>query len=262
MQQKNKNIIVGCCGFPVSHKKYFNAFNCIEINITFYQIPELEIAFKWKQEAESINKNFEFIIKAWQLITHPPSSFTYRRLREKISENKKKNYGFFQPTDEVFEAWNRTKEFANKLCCNKILFQTPSSFKPNEINMKNITTFFGSIQNKNKFTFEPQPLANIWEVRGNWNNKEIKEICEELNLIHCVDPLSPQLNKSVYGKFNYYRIHGSYEGKRINYNHKLNIDELNKIYNACDKEINYVMFNNSFMFDDASAFLSDIVGRR
>ncbi|MFA3783982.1 DUF72 domain-containing protein [Melioribacteraceae bacterium 4301-Me] len=254
MQQKSKKIIVGCCGFPVSHKKYFNAFNCIEINITFYQLPGLDIATRWKQEAKSINKDFKFIIKAWQLITHPPSSFTYRRLKEKIPDNRKKYYGYFQPTDEVFNAWERTKEFANELGCDKILFQTPSSFKPNGTNMKNITTFFDSIGNKNKFTF-------IWEVRGNWNNNEIKEICKELNLIHCIDPLSPQLNKPVHGKFNYYRIHGSYEGKRINYNHKLNIYELNKIYNACDKEINYVMFNNSFMFDDASAFLSDIVGR-
>lgn len=248
MQQKEKIIFTGCCGFPVSHKKYFQNFSCIEINITFYQVPEINIAENWKQEAQSINKNFEFIIKAWQLITHPASSFTYRRLKEKIPENRKKYYGFFQPTDEVLKAWERTKEFAKELNCSKILFQTPASFKPDESNKKNIFDFFNLISNSSiNFQF-------IWEVRGSWSLKEIKEICSELKLIHCVDPLSPYLNKSVYGKFNYFRIHGSYEGKRINYNHKINSEEKEKIYSSCSKKINYVMFNNAYMFEDAIEF--------
>jgi len=247
MKGNDKKIISGCCGFIVSHKKYFNTFDCIEINITFYQIPEINIAEKWKQEAQEINKNFEFIIKAWQLITHPASSFTYRRLKEKIPENRKKYYGFFQPTDEVLKAWERTQEFAKKLNCTKILFQTPASFKPEESNKKNIINFFNLIRHNKNFQF-------IWEVRGNWNSEEIKEICSELKLIHCVDPLAPVLNKSTYGNFNYFRIHGSYEGKKINYNYKINSDEKEKIYSSCSKKINYVMFNNAYMFEDAVEF--------
>lgn len=244
-----KIIAVGCCGFPVSHKKYFEEFNCIEINITFYQLPEIKTAVKWLEEARKFNKNFEFIIKAWQLITHPASSFTYRRLKEKIPENRKKYYGYFQPTDEVFNAWERTKEFAIQLNCNKILFQTPSTFKPEDSNKNNILKFFDCIKKncRNKFYF-------IWEARGNWSDDEIKEICKEHNLIHCVDPLSPFINNPVYGRFNYYRIHGSYEGKRINYNHNMTENELSTIYSCCNKKINYVMFNNSNMYEDANYF--------
>ncbi|MCX7798692.1 MAG: DUF72 domain-containing protein [Melioribacter sp.] len=244
-----KKIFTGCCGFPVSHKKYFELFNCIEVNITFYQIPEVKIGIKWKEEAESYNKNFEFIIKAWQLITHPASSFTYRRLKEKIPDNRKKYYGYFQPTDEVFNAWERTKEFAINLNCNKILFQTPSTFKADDTNTNNLLNFFDYAKksSNNRFYF-------IWEVRGNWDYEKIKEICEQRKIVHCVDPLSPLINKSVYGEFNYYRIHGSYEGKRINYNYCVTEDDLNKIFTSCNKKVNYVMFNNSNMFEDANKF--------
>ncbi|MEG8947487.1 DUF72 domain-containing protein [Rosettibacter firmus] len=248
----NKEIRVGCCGFPVSHKKYFQVFNCIEINITFYQIPEINTALKWKEESQSYNKDFEFIIKAWQLITHPASSFTYRRLKEKIPENRKKYCGYFQPSEEVFNAWERTKEFAEKLDCNKILFQTPSSFKPTEENKNNLINFFNYINKSKRYHF-------IWEARGNWSIEEIKEICKKLNLTHCVDPLSPNLNNSVHGKFNYFRIHGNYTGNKINYNYKIDNEAMKKVFLSCDRNINYVMFNNSYMFEDALTFMKNYI---
>ncbi|HDD64840.1 MAG TPA: DUF72 domain-containing protein, partial [Firmicutes bacterium] len=89
---------VGCCGFPISQKKYFENFNLVEVQKTFYQIPEEETLIKWRKKAQ---KEFEFTLKAWQLITHPPSSPTYKRLKIELSDKEKKNYGFFKPTDEV-----------------------------------------------------------------------------------------------------------------------------------------------------------------
>ncbi|NIN51751.1 MAG: DUF72 domain-containing protein, partial [Nitrososphaeria archaeon] len=67
---------VGCCGFPGSRKGYFNDFNLVEIQQTFYKMPRLETAQRWRQEAPN---EFEFTLKAWQLITHPPTSPTYRK---------------------------------------------------------------------------------------------------------------------------------------------------------------------------------------
>ncbi|MDI6642140.1 MAG: DUF72 domain-containing protein [Elusimicrobiota bacterium] len=241
-----KKIIIGCCGYPVARQEYYKYFNCIEINITFYQLPELKTAFKWRREVE---KNFEFVMKAWQLITHPPGSFTYRRLREKIPESKKKNYGFFKPTEEVYRAWERTKEFADALGCKKILFQCPASFKSTEENIENMKTFLNSITQKlNK------SITLIWEPRGDWHDEQIKRLCKDLSLIHCVDPLSPFKKKPVYGKFNYFRLHGTYEGVRINYNHQFADRELKAVLEACDKSLNYVMFNNSTMLEDGVRF--------
>lgn len=236
-------IKIGCCGYPVSRSEYYKHFNCIEINITFYQLPEMKTALKWKEKAP---KDFEFIIKAWQLITHPANSFTYRRLKEKIPEKKKKNYGFFQPTDEVFRAWTRTKEFADALGCKKILFQCPKSFKPNTENKKNIKNFFHSVTSSLHCS-----IALIWEPRGEWTTEEIKEICQELNLVHCVDPT---INVPLDGQFNYFRLHGSYLGGKINYDYQFNDEELKEVFSKCNKSLNYVMFNNVTMFEDALRF--------
>jgi len=69
-------IKVGCCGFPVARKEYFKNFSLVEVQQTFYKPPRMETAFKWRSAAPP---EFEFAVKAWQLITHAPSSPTYRK---------------------------------------------------------------------------------------------------------------------------------------------------------------------------------------
>ncbi len=241
-----KKIIVGCCGFPVSQKKYYEEFNCVEINSTFYQIPQLKIATKWKKESQEKNPNFEFIIKAWQIITHNYTSFTYYRLKEKIGDIK--NCGFFKNTKEVFTAWERTKEFAVELGAKKILFQCPGSFLPNEENLKNIYQFFNKIKldrGKHKFDF-------IIELRNEvWDKKIILKVCRDLDLIHCVDPL---YSDSFYGRYRYYRLHGLHIGNKLNYNYKFSKEELKKVLEKCDRKQNYILFNNLTMYKDSLSF--------
>lgn len=240
-------IKIGCCGYPVAKKRYYENFDCIELNNTFYQLPSYETAQKWRKEASF---DFEFIVKAFQLITHPPTSLTYKRLKEKIKNRE--NYGFFKPSDEVFEAFERTYQIGKILNCNKILFQTPSSFKPNKENLSNLEKFFHTIKKG-----YPKNLDYILEVRGKeWEDKIVKEICEEFNLIHCVDPLN---RKPVFGKFNYFRLHGEYKNGRIIYYHNYTLEELKEIEKSSGKELNYIMFNNSNMFLDAIKF-KDLIG--
>ncbi len=93
---------IGCCGFAISQEDYFRLFRLIEIQQTFYHLPQLETAEKWRRAAP---EGFEFALKAWQLITHEPTSPTYRRLRKKIGPTETAYYGHFRPTVEVFEAW-------------------------------------------------------------------------------------------------------------------------------------------------------------
>jgi uncharacterized protein YecE (DUF72 family) len=66
---------IGCCGFVAAQAQYFRLFKVIEIQQTFYQLPWLETAAKWRSAAP---EDFEFTLKAWQVITHEPSSPTYR----------------------------------------------------------------------------------------------------------------------------------------------------------------------------------------
>ena len=88
-------IKIGYCGFPVGKKKYFEAFKVVEIPQTFYQPPSVALAQKWERESPG---NFEYTMKAWQLITHEPKSPTYKTLKTAIPKAKEKNYGSFKPT--------------------------------------------------------------------------------------------------------------------------------------------------------------------
>ena len=235
-KMKNKIIKVGCCGFPINKKEYYKKFDLVELQSTFYQLPaKIETVRKWREEAP---KDFIFSLKAWQLITHPASSPTYKRLKEKIL--KPENYGFFKPTKEVFEAWQRIKEVAKALAAKIIVFQSPASFKPIKENIENLRKFFKKEKNKT-FIF-------AWEPRGKWEEDLIKNLAKELNLVHCVDPFK---QKSTFGKINYFRLHGK-PGYNLRYEY--NEGDLKELLKFCDKKENYVLFNNLSMLKDALKF--------
>ncbi|HXF74579.1 MAG TPA: DUF72 domain-containing protein, partial [Methylomirabilota bacterium] len=227
-------IHVGCCGFPVARRKYFETFPAVEVQQTFYQIPKLETASKWRQEAP---RGFTFAIKAWQLITHEPTSPTYRRLKLELAEDKARRYGSFKPTDEVFKACEETLRFAHELGAAFIVFQCPASFAPAERNKTNMRRFFKGLKRRE--------IPFVWEPRGEWRPEEIRALCEELDLIHCVDPVA---QSSLWGRVGYYRLHGP-----AGYGSRYEAEHLQKLLAAC-RRVSYCFFNNRFMFQDALAF--------
>lgn len=100
---------VGCCGFPMAKAEYCRRFAVVEIQQTFYNLPRVQTAEKWRREALALQSrsgqaDFEFTLKAWLLITHEPSSPTYRRLRRPIPDAEKNLYGSFRPTEPVLKA--------------------------------------------------------------------------------------------------------------------------------------------------------------
>jgi uncharacterized protein YecE (DUF72 family) len=237
-------IRVGCCGFPGGMEKYFKKFKLVEVQKTFYKPPKIETAEKWREKAP---KDFEFSLKAWQLITHPASSPTYRKAGITISEDKKEKYGYFKPTEEVFEAWEKTIEIASALNSKIVVFQCPPGFKPTEENINNMKEFFNSAERRG--------LSLAWEPRGGWDDQLIANLCHELKLVHCVDPM---LQKPAYrADITYFRLHGSYEKGKINYNYKYtdeDLRKLSKMLQEMEGEI-YVLFNNLYMGEDAERFL-------
>ena len=94
-------IHVGCCGFPAARGKYFQAFGLVEVQQTFYQLPRLSTAERWRREAP---EGFEFTLKAWQRIPHEPTSSTYRRLKARIDPDRANHFGAFRATDEILAA--------------------------------------------------------------------------------------------------------------------------------------------------------------
>jgi uncharacterized protein YecE (DUF72 family) len=227
-------IKIGCCGFSKGKKEYSEQFKLVEIQQAFYKPPSIATAQKWREE---VSEDFEFSLKAWQEITHLPSSSTYRKAGLQIPLDKQGNYGLFKPTEEVFEAWKKTRDIAQVLKAKAIIFQCPAKFTAIEGNIQNMRYFFTNIDRED-FVF-------VWEPRGEWSDDIIVALCHDLDLVHCVDPLE---SKAVYGKLKYFRLHGG-----PGYRHQYNDDELATLRKLSNGEA-YVLFNNITMYEDALRF--------
>jgi uncharacterized protein YecE (DUF72 family) len=238
-------IEIGCCGFPVNRRLYYQIFTCCEIQITFYTFPKISLLEKWREEAP---RDFSFLIKASQLITHPANSPTYKRFNPtsfpltSYNENK---FGFFQRTKEVMTAWEEVRREAEALKAKVILFQTPPSFSEEKSHWKNLYTFFSGIDRSG--------LLLVWEPRGNWSDATLREISNDLKLILAFDPM---VRMPISGLFQqrgrnpcrfYFRLHG---GK--GYRHKFTNEELKEVaQKASSLKNGYILFNNIAMFEDA-----------
>ncbi len=241
-------IKVGTCGWSVrgGRSAYYRTFPVIELQETFYNLMPLEKARKLREEAP---QGFEFTMKVWQVITHPHTSPTWRRLKEKPPGNLE-NYGFLKPTKENFDAWEKVREVAKELGAKVCVFQTPPSFGYSEENLRNVKEFFSSISRDG--------IVIAWEPRGSWNQKldVVAEVVNELGIVHVVDPLKrDSVSKHPVA---YFRLHGLGPGE-VNYRYRYSDDDLRKLCEIVKvkyggKDVVYVLFNNIYMAEDAKRF--------
>jgi uncharacterized protein YecE (DUF72 family) len=123
--------------------EYCRRFAIVEIQQTFYNLPRVQTAEKWRREALALRSrsgqaDFEFTLKAWQLITHEPSGPTYRRLRRPIPDAEKNLYGSFRPTEPVLKAWTDTAAVARAMGVSVVVFQCPLRFTPTAAHVENL----------------------------------------------------------------------------------------------------------------------------
>lgn len=234
----DSNLKIGTCGFGRTRRpEYVKLLPVVEIQHTFYHPPQIETLEKWRADVPT---EFEFTLKAWQMITHEASSPTYKRLDRPITEKETEEAGFFRPTDTVKEALETTLACAKALKARTILFQCPARFQPLPENILNLKEFFSNI-NRGDLNF-------AWEPRGKlWEDDVIKDLCDELDLWHCVNPFA---RPTVTPQNCYYRLHGM---PRWRYTYE--DDELMELVSLVPAErLSYVFFNNITMKDDAVRF--------
>jgi len=202
-------------------------------------------AKKWRKQ---VINHFEFTMKAWQAITHPTESPTYKE-KEKLSEMQKEQFGYFNPQVEVFNAWDQTRERAEAMSAEIVVFQTPASFDCTTKHQNNIRSFINEIESGN--------LKLAWEPRGDWkdNPEEVKTICNDMNLIHIVDIMQEEPVSEH--DIAYIRLHGLNENP-YDYDYTYSEKEIDKLAEkisdlAADHEKVYCMFNNFGMYENAPA---------
>ncbi|HEV7920957.1 MAG TPA: DUF72 domain-containing protein [Thermoanaerobaculia bacterium] len=228
---------LGLCGFTMSAAEYFRTFRVVEVQQTFYQPPEARTLERWRVTAPA---GFEFTMKAWQLITHRATSRTYRRLRTPLSAAQKEEAGAFQLTPTVLDAWQTSLRCARLLHATAILFQCPASFRPTDGHVANMRRFFAAIE-------RPKGVTLMWEPRGEWPDELVRGLCQELDLIHAVDPF---VGPSLTPRLTYWRLHGNTGARHVYTDAELRqlIAWLPSAGEA------YVMFNNMPRIADAARF--------
>jgi len=219
-------IKVGCCGYPVSMKRYYESFSLVELNTTFYNYPRISTVEGWRAKAP---ENFEFTVKAHQDISH--------KFRLK-------------PEKSCLEAFERMKEICKILDSKVLVVQTPASFRPDKLD--DAREFFSKINREG--------LTVVWETRGPaWEKTEIRkklaETLKKLDVPHVTDPFK---TSPVYtGKIAYFRLHGL--GEKLYYYQYSDkeLEKLHKIVESYEEKTEdvYVLFNNLSMFDDAARFV-------
>lgn len=230
---------LGMCGFTIGAAAYFRQFSVVEVQQTFYDPPPVATLQKWRAQAPP---DFEFTMKAWQVVTHRGSSRTYRRLRRPFSERERNEAGGFRLTDTTLAAWSTTLEAQRTLRATAILLQCPPSFTPTTENVTAMTRFLQRVE-------RPSGVRLLWEPRGAWPDDLVVALCEDLDLIHAVDPF---IRPSLTPRLLYWRFHGN-RSHYANYTD----DELRQIiawvpHNPATEA--YVMFNNVPRVKDVRRF--------
>ena len=237
---------IGLCGFTMAFEDYVREYRLVEVQQTFYEPPRDGTLRRWRALAPT---DFEFTIKAWQLVTHDSSSPTYRRLRSPLTEVDRADVGRFQTTAIVLRAWQRTLDCAALLRATAILLQCPASFRPTEDNVERLRSFLGTVE-------RPSDVRILWEPRGPWPPDVVATLCRDLRLIHVVDPF---VTATVTPEQTYLRLHGTTGARHVYTDAEL--ERLADMLPAGQGTPAYVLFNNLPRVEDARRFRT-IASRR
>jgi len=137
---------------------YSKAFNFVEVNSTFYQIPPLREVETWRR---LVPHNFQFTVRANKAITH----------KHKL-----------QPTQEALRTFEKMKQICTILNAPVLHLQTPPKFIFTENSVNNLRDFLSSI------TLGKLGLA--LEIRGIAPTKlpfGLLKTMQDYNMIHSVD---------------------------------------------------------------------------
>lgn len=186
---KTGHIYIGTSGWHYKHWKgvfypetlkadhrfafYAEQFDTVEINNSFYKLPEAGTFTAWRKAAP---ERFVFAVKASRYITH----------MVKLKANKQSLRKFF----------SRVVKLEEKL--GPILFQLPPRWK---VNIERLATFLSQLPSGYRYVFEFRDPT--------WYTTEVLELLKKWNCAFCIYHLERHLSPlEVTADFVYIRLHG------------------------------------------------------
>lgn len=160
---------------------YAQNFGTVEINNTFYQLPEKEVVRAWR---DKVPNDFLFAVKANRYITH----------MKNLKDAEK-------PVERLIDTVSLLED---KL--GPILFQLPPRW---HVDLKRLKNFTKTL---------PDGYTYVFEVRHpTWYQEEVYEILSQINAALCIQDISGEMSPiKDLADFIYVRFHGpegTYQGR-------------------------------------------------
>ena len=151
---------------------YATVFDTVEVNNTFYHLPEVATFKHWRQQAPD---DFIYAVKASRYITH------MKRLIE--------------PREALRLFLQRARRLGRHL--GPVLYQLPPSFRPN---LERLRAFCRML---------PKALTHVIEFRHKeWLAEATFDLLAEYQVCLCLHDIIPNHPRRVTGKAAYVRFHG------------------------------------------------------
>jgi uncharacterized protein YecE (DUF72 family) len=199
-------------------------FDFVEINSSFYSLPNLKQAQKWRA---SVPKNFEFTLRANRKLTHE---------------------SHLEPTEDNFRKFRETVEICWALEAGVLHFQFPPSFPVTREVVSNWTDFFKSVN-------KPRELHCAFEIRNSETAEAgyLGNFLADFDIIPTTDISRNQKPEtSARSKILYSRIFGAGEKTKWSFS----TDELLNLKEKVEKVVpasrKYVTFHNITMYEDGA----------
>jgi uncharacterized protein YecE (DUF72 family) len=152
---------------------YLRHFDTVEINNSFYRLPEEETFQAWR---EATPENFLFAVKASRFITH----------NKKLSD----------PQSALEKFIPRAEILGRKL--GPILFQLPPRW---HVNAQRLESFLKTLPNRHRYAFELRDPT--------WHTEAVYKLLQRHNAAFCIYELAGfQSPLEITADFTYVRLHG------------------------------------------------------
>jgi uncharacterized protein YecE (DUF72 family) len=141
-----------------SLEAYSRAFDFVEVNSTFYEMPNPGTVKTWRR---IVPTNFEFSVRCHRSVTH---------------NNQ------LEPIEETYKTFNEMIRICQDLNSDFLVLQTPESLEFTNEKIESIRNFFASVN--------LMGIRIAWEIRqsqGRLPPAHLINLMKDNNFIHCVD---------------------------------------------------------------------------
>ena len=201
---------------------YARAFNFVEVNSTFYEIPNFQTVQSWRS---TVPQDFEFSVRCHKNVTH---------------EHK------LEPDKEAFYTLEVMTDICRGLRSRFLVLETPSWLDFNDEKIESVRSFFGSVDLKG--------IRIVWEVRrgkGEHLPSSLIALMQEYGIIHCAD-LSRE-EPAVDSDTVYTRVFGKGEHNVYQFTDE-ELVEVDRRIMSRDHRTAAVSFHNIRMYKDAARY--------